>query len=215
MTGQGFGGGHGAWEAGQDGGGSSDSHGSARTSLTHPLRVDPVTAPESVPESAGVIGMTLCPGKKGKALYGPRWDRDLALDIEVLRRWGAAVVVTLVETEELDLLRVPGLGAAVVAAGMDWVHLPIPDLQAPGEEFRRGWIRRGPELHRVLSDGGKVVLHCRGGLGRTGTVAALLLMECGVPAQQAIEQVRLARPGAIETREQLDYLRREGRHLAV
>jgi ADP-ribosyl-[dinitrogen reductase] hydrolase len=38
------------------------------------------------------------------------WDRDLALDLDSIRDWGAAAVVTLLEPKELDLLRVPKLG---------------------------------------------------------------------------------------------------------
>ena len=45
--------------------------------------------------------------------------------------------------------------------------------------------------------GGKVLIHCRGGLGRAGLVAALLLVEEGVSPPEAIRRVRAARPGAI------------------
>jgi protein-tyrosine phosphatase len=62
-------------------------------------------------------------------------------------------------------------------------------------------------LHAELSSGGLIVVHCRGGLGRTGTVAARLLMERGVMVEGAIRRVRAARLGAIETTEQEDYLR--------
>jgi ADP-ribosyl-[dinitrogen reductase] hydrolase len=53
-----------------------------------------------------------------------------------------------------------------------------------------------------MEDGGRIVLHCRGGLERTGTIAARLLVEFGLDSRAAIAAVRQARPGAIQTREQ-------------
>ena len=41
-----------------------------------------------------------------------------------------------------------------------------------------------------------------GGLGRSGTVAGIILRDLGIPAQSAIDIVRQSRPGAIETKEQ-------------
>lgn len=58
----------------------------------------------------------------------------------------------------------------------------------------------------ALMQGGKVLVHCRGGLGRAGTVAACLLVESGVAPSEAIRKVRTARSGAIETREQQRYV---------
>ncbi len=46
----------------------------------------------------------------------------------------------------------------------------------------------------------------RGGLGRSGTVAARMLVELDVPGREAIARIRGVRPGAIETSEQLRYI---------
>ena len=53
-----------------------------------------------------------------------------------------------------------------------------------------------------------MVLHCRGGIGRTGTIAARLLVEFGVAPEEAIRMVRRARPGTIETPAQEEYVLR-------
>ena len=51
-----------------------------------------------------------------------------------------------------------------------------------------------------LRSGFDVVIHCRGGLGRAGTIAARLLVELGMRPDEAVHRVRDARgPGAIET----------------
>jgi len=57
-------------------------------------------------------------------------------------------------------------------------------------------------LRRLLRRGGKVVIHCRVGLGRSGMIAARLMVELGMTPSEAISRVRKARPGAIQTSEQ-------------
>ena len=95
---------------------------------------------------------------------------------------------------------------AVKRLGMAWRHLPIPDRQPPGLDFERRWAEVGAELVVALREGRRIFLHCKGGLGRTGTVAACLLREAGVGAAEAVTQVRLARPKTIETTEQERYV---------
>jgi ADP-ribosyl-[dinitrogen reductase] hydrolase len=59
-----------------------------------------------------------------------------------------------------------------------------------------------------MQDGNRIVVHCRGGLGRTGVIAARLLIELGEAPDKALQRVRAARPGAVETPEQEDYVLR-------
>lgn len=173
-----------------------------KTSLSHPLRIDATAAP-----GGGLIGMTLCPGKKQTGSISGNWDRDLAADLDQARRWGAVAVVTLMETNELARYKVAGMGRAVTKRGMAWHHLPIVDVNVPTQQFERDWIQAGADLRTHLAAGRNVLLHCRGGLGRSGTIAARLLVELGVPAETAIAQVRKARPGAIETGAQEAHVR--------
>src|SRR6266516_3803783 len=71
---------------------------------------------------------------------------------------------------------------------------------------RNAWSR-SEGLRARLRSGFDVLVHCRGGLGRGGLIAARLLVELGSKPENAIGQVRRARPGAIETLEQEDYVR--------
>ena len=102
---------------------------------------------------------------------------------------------------------VPDLDARVRAYGMAWAHLPIPDQGVPGSAFSVAWPNVREELLSHLTPGGRVVLHCRGGLGRTGLLAAVLLIEAGMARDDAIRAVRSVRPRSIETVEQACFVR--------
>jgi protein-tyrosine phosphatase len=171
-----------------------------RTSKTHPLEIANIVAP-----TAGVIGVTFCPGKHQMVAATRCWARDLAMDLDVVSAWGA--VLTLVTPAELRSLSVEMLGQEVIARGIRWFHLPIEDVAVPTQQWEREWTLASPELHRILDSDGRVLVHCKGGLGRAGLVAARLLFERGVSPDNAITRVRRMRPGAIETRAQEDYLR--------
>lgn len=173
-----------------------------RTSLSHPLRID--VLPAGV--AGGQIGITFCPGKKGSSNSGYEWDRDLSLDVDQIAAWNAAAVVTLIEDFEFKMLGVPELGPMILARGIEWHHLPIVDVSVPNARFEAQWRNSGARLLQLLRLGQRVVVHCRGGLGRAGTVSARLLVELGVPPAEAIEQVRRSRAGAIETTGQARYV---------
>ena len=170
----------------------------ARSSLTHPLRIDEI----AVGDADGRIGVTFCPGKRAPSVIDAPWARDLGLDVDVIANWGAQVVVTLIEDHEFDLLDVRDLGATIRSRGIAWHHLPIRDVDIPDQRFHHGWPALVPDLVRRLRAGGRIVVHCRGGLGRSGLLAAFLVIEFGAAPGEAIDVVRRARPGAIETREQ-------------
>jgi len=171
------------------------------TSDRNPLRIDSV----AVPGRAGTIGMTLCPGKKDPYAKFGAWDRDLQADLQAIRDWGASAIVSLMEGSEFWLLGVPDFEAKV-AAEFRWLWLPIPDGGVPGEEFEHRWAEAGPELHSRLTAGERVLIHCRAGLGRTGMIAARLLVEAGLTPLQALNAVRRARPGTVETLPQERYV---------
>ncbi|SES71230.1 cyclin-dependent kinase inhibitor 3 family protein [Oceanicella actignis] len=158
------------------------------------LRID------QLPLGAGRLGLCACPGAEG---------RDLAQDADALARWGADAVLSLLPEPELAALGASGLGAAVQERGMAWLRFPIADFGVPAPEAMARWPGISACARRLTRDGGRLAIHCRAGLGRTGTIAALLLIEAGAPPRRAVAQVRAARPGAIETPAQLRWLFRQ------
>ena len=171
----------------------------SKTSLSHPLEIAELAAGEG----RGKIGVTLAPGKYDPSALTGSWDRDLATDLDRIADWGANLVLTLLEDHEMAQLRIPNLGREVLRRKMEWVHLPIPDVSAPAADFDEEWPAQSERLRKMLLDGANIVIHCRGGIGRAGMIAARLLVELGDAPDVAIAKVRAARhPKAVETLEQ-------------
>lgn len=99
------------------------------------------------------------------------------------------------------------LGDGVIRRNIRWFHLPIVDVSIPDENFEQSWATAGEELRSMLRRQLDVLVHCRGGLGRAGTIAARLLVELGMEPEKAIANVRAVRPGAIETADQEEFVR--------
>lgn len=129
-------------------------------------------------------------------------------DLKRIAAWKPHAVLSLMEEHELAEAGAPVhlLNEELRAQGIDWLHLPICDMQAPDKRFERSWIDLWPRLDRELRHGGRVFIHCYAGLGRTGTIAALILMQYGFSARDALQQVRAARPGSVQSMEQEHYL---------
>lgn len=152
----------------------------------------------------GRVGMTFAPGKKAPGIGGS-WDRDLESDLDRLRDvYRTGVVVSLVEDKELRQLGIASLGDECATRGMELVRFPIVDGDVPRSvaDFR-ALVER---IVSMLAEGSNVVVHCRGGLGRTGLVAAACLVARGHAPAEAIRLVRRCRPGAVETRGQEQFL---------
>ncbi len=175
-----------------------------KTSASHPLRVDFI---DGVP-CDGRLGMTLAPGKRGPSLFGGVWERDLDEDLRALRDdAGTDVLVSLLEPHEFEELGVPDLLERAGRAGLRVVHVPIRDAGVPGSDASGAFADVVESLATDLERGATVVVHCRGGLGRSGLVAACTLTRFGFGAIDAMRKVREARPGAIETEAQEAYVR--------
>lgn len=176
-----------------------------RTSITHPLRIDTLEL-ATVP---GRIGITFCPGKHQPEAWTGAWRRDLDLDLTAIKAWNATHLLTLIRTEEFRELSVDALPQKAEETGLRWHHLPITDGSVPDAAFETGWRQTGVLLQRALVEGHDVVVHCKGGLGRAGTIAARLLLELGecATADDAMARVRRVRRHAIDPGAQEAYLR--------
>jgi len=89
------------------------------------------------------------------------------------------------------------------AGGVEPLHFPVEDGLVPEDigSFHR-LVKRVTQQLRVS----KVLVHCNAGLGRTGVVAAGLLVYAGSSASAAIAKVRKVRRGALENRVQEGFI---------
>ncbi len=176
-----------------------------RTSHTHPLRVDFIDDERF--RLPGRIGMTFAPGKKQKGAFTGAWDRQLDEDLRRLREeFHTDLLVSLIEEHEFASLQINTLGDQAPLFGIEVLWFPIRDVSVP-ESIE--------QFHKVVDtvvgrvrDGETVVIHCMGGLGRTGVMAAACLVAAvrDLSASDAIKIVRRARRGALETPEQENYI---------
>lgn len=175
-----------------------------RTSFTDPLSI------ATIPLGAGALGITICPGKTTTSQSNPEnpWARDLDDDLDGIAFWGADTVITLITPEEAEafglgptveggLLR---LGEGVLLRQMNWVFAPIVDRDVPDRITESALASVIDGCLPGVRAGERLLVHCNGGLGRAGSIAAFALTRSGMTPEEAIKKVRQARgPGAIET----------------
>jgi protein-tyrosine phosphatase len=178
-----------------------------RTSASNPLRVDwvPLRDVPRLADAAGAVGMTLLPGKKRFGHGGRHW-RDPATDAWRLREvHGCNTLLLLVEDVDLAMSRAQETVPALEAAGIRVMRHPVRDMDVPDDrDAYRGTL---DDVLARICRGERVVVACRGGLGRTGTAVACLLVDGGVPPDDAIALVRAVRPGTVERPSQVTFVR--------
>ncbi|AWH33941.1 cyclin-dependent kinase inhibitor 3 family protein [Stenotrophomonas sp. SAU14A_NAIMI4_8] len=175
-----------------------------KTSQSHPLQI----AELPIGNNGGAVGITFAPGKQQANARTGSWNRDIDTDLATICSWGASHLVSLIEPWEFEELQISELPNRATLFGLQWHGLPIADGAAPDAGFLLAWSTLGPSLSKALLGGKKVVIHCKGGLGRAGTVACMLLIDSGAITTQndVIREVRRVRPGALETLEQENFV---------
>ncbi|MFC1743169.1 dual specificity protein phosphatase family protein [Candidatus Riflebacteria bacterium] len=154
------------------------------------LRIDWIDKKYTAP---GLLGMTILPGRKD-------YERSLSEDIKVMQLEEVTHVVPLLTLNEFILYGVDGLMNAYHDAGFNLHYLPIMDQRVPSLEEMQKMI---DWLKQELEGGAKIMVHCVGGLGRSGLVVACFLRASGLSVEAAIKEVRRVRsPRAIESRVQ-------------
>lgn len=158
--------------------------------------------------NGGRLGLGCCPGHRLTPMAVVPRRGSLTADLKRIAAWKPHLVLTLMEEDELAYVGAPAelLAREFAALGVGWRHLPIPNLEPPDHRFETAWVDLWPKLDAAFGQGERLFLHCYAGLGRTGTVASLILMKYGMAPMAAIRTVRAVRPGSVETPTQERYL---------
>lgn len=136
-----------------------------------------------------------------------------AAALAVVLDWRPDLVLSLTEPAERAALGAGALPHEVARAGIGWIGLPVVDYGVPAAEC--GWAAVSARLRGALAAGGRVLIHCRGGCGRSGMAALRLMVETGEDAKAALARLRAVRPCAVETAAQQDWaMRAEGPDLS-
>jgi protein-tyrosine phosphatase len=133
---------------------------------------------------------------------------SLDRDIKSIVAWCPDIVVSMTEQSEMDRGGCGNLAPRFAAAAIAWFHLPIRDYGGPEGTSGEAWPGLAARLHDTLAKGGAVLLHCRGGQGRSGMIALRILVERGENVDSALERIRAVRPGAVETDAQIQWASR-------
>lgn len=135
--------------------------------------------------------------KKGMLAGTPRPGllTEIEYDMKALKRVGITVLVNLTRTPfDKDVLK---------EYNITGIFFPITDMSSPDIEDAKMLCRR---VSRLMQKGEVVAMHCKAGLGRTGTMLAASLIWEGQTALEALENIRKIEPRWVQSDEQVSFL---------
>lgn len=135
----------------------------------------------------------------------------LSSDIKSLKESGISSVVCLLEVSESNRLALDSEEDSCTSQGLAFTRFPIKDYGTPDQSHLPPFIEN---LYNDICNGASIVVHCRGGIGRTGLVCACLLIRAGYTAEYAIRQVSEKRQQTVpETAEQITAIMDYSNHI--
>ncbi len=141
----------------------------------------------------GTLAISSMPGRGG----------EYAADLELFGAFKPGLVITMVTDAELQKDDLRQFGFDIQALGSRWVHVPVADMGVPDRFAEAAWPTASEDARAALAGGGRVLVHCQGGCGRSGMAVLRLMVESGEPPEAALERLRAVRPCALETDAQL------------
>jgi len=136
--------------------------------------------------------------KKGIVAGTPRPGivAKLEDDLEALQRVGITHLITLTETKPVSAKK-------LAKYGITGSWSPFKDMGAPSIDVA---VSLCEEIRALNQQGQAVAVHCKAGLGRTGTILAAFLIWNGQGAVEALENVRHVEPRWVQSDDQVAFL---------
>ena len=154
------------------------------------------------------MGLVICPAKKGSGMVG-RHDRDFEKDMTALAEQGVDKVYGLMPKYELVEYKAEALLTETGSYGIEYVYCGWTDRSTPdNDDF---WTCVKQALND-LKMGKRIVVHCRGGLGRTGTFAGTVLALAGWHMDSMIDALHEARAPCAQRRRSRRHLSEPSAH---
>ena len=158
--------------------------------MTHPF--DILTL-----DNGAKLIFTPCPGTKAVSV---------ADALKSFKEAGAQAVITMMTMDELIENQADAIPSLCAELGMDWYHLPVEDGCAPDAPFAQAFALHKTTLLNAVNAGSTMVIHCHGGSGRTGLMAAILVLESGYEAADVKARIQRIRPKSLTSPVQVNYL---------
>jgi atypical dual specificity phosphatase len=126
----------------------------------------------------------------------PGVSSPISYDLGLIASIGVTYLITLTE-EDLDQ-------EELEVSGLRNLHLPIYDRETPSLNQMHMLLFK---MQKLIDDGEVLAVHCLAGIGRTGTVlAAWMIKEGGITADESIKRLRLINSSFVQTKMQEDFL---------
>jgi hypothetical protein len=136
----------------------------------------------------------------------PRAGDWLQDEIASWERAEIRTIVSLLEAQEIAELGLADEPKLCAALNIEFVSFPIPDRGVPNSFGALNHLVK-PLLPKVKG-GNMVAVHCRAGIGRSGVVAAAILLHSGVPYGEVFPALSRARGVAVpDTDAQVEWIR--------
>ncbi len=154
-----------------------------------------VFAIHALPVARGILALSPLPGRGGQ----------YADDLKLLRNWQPGLAISMTTRAEMVAHGAENLGMDLQDMGTRWVHLPVEDFSIPDPLVAEAWHAASTGALSALEGGGRVLIHCKGGCGRSGMAVLRLMIQAGEDPAAALKRLRTIRPCAIETVAQMQW----------
>ena len=141
---------------------------------------------------SATLGMSPIPGLTGNFLS----------DVEKIFNWNPTTILSLTPKKEMEDLGASDFVSMMAKERIPWVHFPIKDFSIVDQQQEILWEKISKNISLQINNGNRILVHCRGGCGRTGMIVLRFMIEFGEDPEKALERLRAIRPCAIETRAQ-------------